>query len=80
VVAGRSGRTTSRAPPRAKPATTRTGPPAARLATAASAALAARSTSPRMMAGKMSIPFGKTISWTSSPNFPQCSFMKETAP
>jgi len=38
------------------------------------------STSPFTIAGKMSIPFGKISSWTSSPKALQWSFMYEIAP
>ncbi len=69
-----------RAPPSAKPATTKIGAPAARPAMAASDELAATSISPAMRAGMMSSPFGKTHSSIRSPWRAPISFMYETAP
>lgn len=71
----RFGCTMIRAPPLAKPATTRIGTPEARPAVAASAAEALMSISPAMMAGLMSMPLAKNRSSIFRLYFGASSFM-----
>ncbi len=67
--------TTMRAPPRAKPATTKMGTPWARPAMAASSAAALASISPATMAGLMSMPLANIRSSIRRLYFGEISFM-----
>jgi hypothetical protein len=80
LLSARSERDTRRAPPLAKPATTKIGALLARPEIAASEAVVPISSSPAMIACITSSPLAKIFSSTLMPHFGAISLMYETAP